>query len=138
MGRAELQRWAAGQEYRSILSGDYPRRSEDKDAPMSDDVRAAANSYKESFQTSADPLFKVVGKLGSVAGGVGGTEVCGKRRIVSLIGAMRRTGHSSGAVDGSSTLAAIGSSTGAGGAASSAATGSASTSGSASAATGSG
>ena len=39
---------------------------------MSDDVKAAASSYKQSFQTSADPLFKVVGKLSSVAGGVGG------------------------------------------------------------------
>jgi Zn-dependent protease with chaperone function len=69
---AELQRWAAGSEYRAILSGDYARRSDDKDAPMSDDVKAAAASYRESFQTSADPLFKVVGKLSSVAGGVGG------------------------------------------------------------------
>ncbi|MET1006191.1 MAG: M48 family metallopeptidase [Propionibacteriaceae bacterium] len=69
---AELQRWAAGPDYRAILSGEYPRRSEDKNAPMSEDVKAAAASYKETFQTSSDPLFKVVGKVGSVAGGVGG------------------------------------------------------------------
>jgi Zn-dependent protease with chaperone function len=69
---AELQRWAAMGEYRDILSGDYPRRSEDKDAPMSEDVKAAAASYRQSFQTSSDPLLKVVGKLSSVAGGVGG------------------------------------------------------------------
>ena len=69
---AELQRWAAGDEYRTPLSGDYARRSDDKDAPMSEDVKAAAASYRESFQTSADPLFKVVGRLSSVAGGVGG------------------------------------------------------------------
>jgi Zn-dependent protease with chaperone function len=69
---AELQRWAAGPEYRTILSGDYPRRSEDKDAAMSEDVKAAAASYRQTFQTSADPLFKIVGRVSSVAGGVGG------------------------------------------------------------------
>lgn len=69
---AELQRWAAGPDYRAILSGDYSRRSEDKHAPMTEDVKAAAASYKEAFQTSSDPLFKVVSKLGAAAGGVGG------------------------------------------------------------------
>ncbi len=69
---AELQKWAAGDTYRSILAGDYPRRSADKDAPVSEDVKAAANAYKQAFTTSADPLFKVIGKVGSVAGGIGG------------------------------------------------------------------
>ncbi|HEY5821376.1 MAG TPA: M48 family metallopeptidase [Propionibacteriaceae bacterium] len=70
---AELQKWAAGPEYPDILAGHYPRRSEDKNAPMSEDVKAAANSYKENFSTSGDPLFKVVGRVGSVAGAVAGT-----------------------------------------------------------------
>ncbi len=69
---AELQKWAAGDVYRSILAGDYARRSADKDAPLSEDVKAAANAYKQTFTTSADPLFKVIGKVGSVAGGLGG------------------------------------------------------------------
>lgn len=69
---AELQKWAAGSGYQDILAGNYPRRSQDKDAPLSDDVKAAANSYREDFTTSSDPLFKVVGKLGTVVGGVGG------------------------------------------------------------------
>ena len=69
---AELQKWAASDEYRAILSGEYPRRSEDKDAPMTEDVKAAANSYRQGFTTSSDPLFKVVGKIGGVVGGVGG------------------------------------------------------------------
>ena len=69
---AELQKWAAGPEYGDILAGSYPRRSEDADAPMAEDVRAAANSYKEDFTTSGDPLFKLVGRIGSVAGTVGG------------------------------------------------------------------
>ena len=69
---AELQKWAAGPDMPRSWPGNYPRRSADKDAPMSEDVKSAANSYKENFTTSADPLFKLVGKVGSVAGGVGG------------------------------------------------------------------
>ena len=70
---AELQKWAAGPEYAYILAGNYPRRSDDKDTPMSDDVKAAANSYKENFSTSGDPLYKLVSKIGSVAGTAGGS-----------------------------------------------------------------
>jgi Zn-dependent protease with chaperone function len=69
---AELQKWAAGTEYQDILAGNYPRRSADKEAPLGDDVKAAAASYGEAFKTSSDPLIKVVGKLGGVVGGVGG------------------------------------------------------------------
>jgi Zn-dependent protease with chaperone function len=70
---AELQKWAAGPEYADILAGNYPRRSDDKDTPMSEDVKAAANSYKENFSTSGDPLYKLVSKIGSVAGTAGGS-----------------------------------------------------------------
>jgi Zn-dependent protease with chaperone function len=69
---AELQKWAAGPGYAEILAGNYPRRSDDKEAPMSEEVKAAANSYKNSFTTSADPLFKLVSKIGSAAGTAGG------------------------------------------------------------------
>jgi hypothetical protein len=70
---AELQKWAAGPGYTEILAGNYPRRSEDKDAPMSEDVKAAADSYKKNFTTSGDPLYKLVSKIGSVAGTAGGS-----------------------------------------------------------------
>ncbi len=69
---AELQRWAAGTEYLDILAGHYPRRSEDKNAPLSEDVKAAASSYKDNFSSSGDPLFKVMGRVGSVAGTMSG------------------------------------------------------------------
>jgi Zn-dependent protease with chaperone function len=69
---AELQQWAAGGEYRAILAGDYPRRGEDTDAPISEDVRAAAASYAKAFSTSSDPLVSLVGKLGSALGTAGG------------------------------------------------------------------
>jgi hypothetical protein len=70
---AELQKWAAGPDYAEILAGNYPRRSDDKDTPMSEEVKAAANSYKQSFTTSGDPLYRLVSKLGSVAGTAGGS-----------------------------------------------------------------
>lgn len=68
---AELQKWAAAGEYRDILAGTYPRRSEDNDAPLGEDVKAAAAAYRKSFATSSDPLFKIIGKAGGVLGGVG-------------------------------------------------------------------
>jgi Zn-dependent protease with chaperone function len=69
---AELQKWAAGPEYRAILSGDYPRRGDDADAAMSDEARAAARSYKDSFTSSGDPLFRFVREAGGLFGGVSG------------------------------------------------------------------
>ncbi len=34
-------------------------------------MKAAAASYRQAFATSSDPLFKVIGKVGGVLGGVG-------------------------------------------------------------------
>ena len=70
---AELQRWAAGPDYRDILSGEYPKRQDDKAADMSDEVRSAARSYRDSFTASADPLTKFVRDAGGLVGGVAGT-----------------------------------------------------------------
>src|SRR5579875_2214328 len=39
---AELDRWASEGEYRDILSGNYPRRDEDKDASVGEEFKAAA------------------------------------------------------------------------------------------------
>src|SRR6202041_3305206 len=53
---AELDRWATNGEYESILAGDYPRRDTDRDAKVPDEARSAANSYRESWARSEDPL----------------------------------------------------------------------------------
>lgn len=74
---AELQKWAAGPQYRAVLSGDYPRRGEDAAAGMSDEARAAAQSYKDSFTSSADPLFRFVREAGGLFGGVASTVADG-------------------------------------------------------------
>jgi Zn-dependent protease with chaperone function len=54
---AELDRWITDGHYQRILDGDYPRRSDDRDASISEEVRNAARSYQESWSRTADPLF---------------------------------------------------------------------------------
>ncbi|WP_018681993.1 M48 family metallopeptidase [Actinokineospora enzanensis] len=62
---AQLQRWAASEEYRAILAGDYARRADDTPtSSLTDDIRSAAKSYKDTFTTSTDPLVKVLNDVG--------------------------------------------------------------------------
>ncbi|MBM7772885.1 Zn-dependent protease with chaperone function [Actinokineospora baliensis] len=63
---AQLQRWAASDEYREILTGQYQRRDDDAPAGnLGDDLRSAAKSYKESFADSTDPLITLLNTVGS-------------------------------------------------------------------------
>jgi Zn-dependent protease with chaperone function len=68
---AELDRWAADGEYRQILAGNYPRREDDHDASVGDEVKAAARSYQESWNRSADPLIGAVRGVAETAAGAG-------------------------------------------------------------------
>src|ERR1700728_2218989 len=64
---AELDRWATDGSYESILAGDYPRRDTDRDASFTEGVRDAANSYRDSWNRSEDPLagiFRGVAETG--------------------------------------------------------------------------
>lgn len=70
---AQLQKWAASEEYRAILAGDYPRR--DDDTPTSDwkdDLKSAAKSYKESWNSSTDPLTKAFSDVGEAVSSTAG------------------------------------------------------------------
>jgi hypothetical protein len=70
---AQLQKWAASQEYRAILAGDYARRAADNPSTSwSEDVKSAAKSYKDSFAASADPLTKVFSDVGEAVSGAAG------------------------------------------------------------------
>lgn len=67
---AQLQRWAASEEYRALLAGEYPRR--DADTPASDwkdDLSSAAKSYKDALGASTDPLAKVLHEVGEAVSG---------------------------------------------------------------------
>jgi Zn-dependent protease with chaperone function len=68
---AELDRWAAEGDYRTILSGTYPRREDDRDASVTDEARAAAKSYQDSWSRSADPLIGAVRGVAETAATAG-------------------------------------------------------------------
>ncbi|MFC6886082.1 MULTISPECIES: M48 family metallopeptidase [Actinomadura] len=61
---AEIDRWAASGEYDRILAGDYPRRDDDGSASVTEEIRNAANSYRDSWERTADPF---IGKVKDVA-----------------------------------------------------------------------
>jgi Zn-dependent protease with chaperone function len=57
---AELRKWVDAGGYTTVLSGAYPRRSEDADAKISDAAQEAARSYAETFRQSQDTVMKLV------------------------------------------------------------------------------
>jgi Zn-dependent protease with chaperone function len=68
---AELDRWADTGDYRNILAGNYPRREDDPDASVGDEFKAAAKSYQDSWNRSADPLIGAVRGMAETAAGAG-------------------------------------------------------------------
>ncbi|HEY0536608.1 MAG TPA: M48 family metallopeptidase [Actinoplanes sp.] len=80
---SELRRWVDSGDYARILSGDYPRRDSDGDASVADDVKAAANSYRETFNNSQDPLVGLLRKLGDGAADLAGSAARGARSWVN-------------------------------------------------------
>jgi Zn-dependent protease with chaperone function len=65
---AEINRWAASDEYRSILDGNYPRREDDNTASFSDTAREAGRTYKKRIEESTDPLVNAVRGFGATVG----------------------------------------------------------------------
>jgi Zn-dependent protease with chaperone function len=70
---AELQRWAASEEYREILAGNYPRRGGEPHTTWTRDMKDAAKSYKDGFANSTDPLAKVLNEVGGALSDVAGS-----------------------------------------------------------------
>lgn len=100
VGRAaEVRRWLESGAYQQILSGDYPRRDGDSTASATADVKAAAESYREAFSRSQDPLVSLLRRLGDGANDVGGWVGAGAGRVRSWMGATGRgaTGGPAGA-----------------------------------------
>lgn len=70
---AQLQKWAASEEYRAILAGDYQRRDDDQPATnWMDDLKGAGKSYKESWSESNDPLTKMFSDVGEAVSSAAG------------------------------------------------------------------
>lgn len=68
---AHLRRWVDSGDYRRILDGDYPRRSDDASASVSDAAKSAAAEYRRAFDESQDPLVSLLRKAGGNAGQAG-------------------------------------------------------------------
>nr|BFE63082.1 M48 family metallopeptidase [Dactylosporangium thailandense] len=78
---AEVRAWIDSGEYQRILSGDYPRRDDDGNASVSEEIKAAAASYRQAFSRSQDPLVSLLRKLGDGAADVGGWVGAGAGRM---------------------------------------------------------
>ena len=74
---AELRQWIDSGEYGRILGGDYPRRDGDGNASVTEDVKAAADSYREPSTARRTRWSGCCGKLGGGAADLAGV---GRRR----------------------------------------------------------
>ena len=67
-----LTKWVDSGDYGKVMSGDYPRRDDDDNARLLDDLGQAARTYKDGFDQSSDPLIKGIRDgLGGIVDGVG-------------------------------------------------------------------
>ncbi|PXX60253.1 Zn-dependent protease with chaperone function [Nocardia tenerifensis] len=65
---AELRRWIQSGEYDRMLAGDYPRRDQDRNTSITEEIKHAARSYRDTFDQSEDPLIRTVRNLGRDVG----------------------------------------------------------------------
>ncbi|MBV2363505.1 M48 family metallopeptidase [Streptomonospora nanhaiensis] len=72
MRMAELTRWLDNGDYQRILNGDYPRRDTDRSANVGEEARNAANSYREAWERSEDPLLGTLRDVAGSAASAGG------------------------------------------------------------------
>ena len=68
----EIKRWVESGDYGRVLAGSYPNRADDPRASFVDEVKAAAASYKQSFDQSPDPLTKFLRDVGANTANLGG------------------------------------------------------------------
>jgi Zn-dependent protease with chaperone function len=68
---AELDRWVTEEDYEAILSGEYPRREDDPQVSVTDEVKAAAKSYQDSWNRTSDPFVGLVKGFAETAAGAG-------------------------------------------------------------------
>jgi Zn-dependent protease with chaperone function len=82
-----LRHWVDSGEYAQILAGHYPRRDDDRTASVSADVKAAAESYRQEFSRSQDPLVSLLRRVGDGSASTLGDWVgAGANRMRSWMG----------------------------------------------------
>jgi hypothetical protein len=57
--------------YEAILSGEYPRREDDPQVLVTDEVKSAAKSYQDSWNRTSDPFVGLVKGFAETAAGAG-------------------------------------------------------------------
>ncbi len=67
----ELRRWISSGEYHLVISGSYPRRTDDPSARLTDEAAAAAQSYQDLFARAESTIEKTVSDLASGVSRVG-------------------------------------------------------------------
>jgi Zn-dependent protease with chaperone function len=87
-----LKRWVESGDYERILAGAYPRRQDDPAASFTDEVKAAARSYRDRFTSSNDPLFTFLREVAEQAGAAGGRAAGAAADWVSRARARRHDG----------------------------------------------
>ncbi|WP_375484610.1 M48 family metallopeptidase [uncultured Jatrophihabitans sp.] len=65
---AEIQRWASSEEFGRIVAGDYPLRSDDREASFGETAKEAARAYRTRIEESTDPLVGAVRGVGATVG----------------------------------------------------------------------
>lgn len=68
---AHLRHWIDEGAYGRVLAGEYPRREDDRTASVSAEIKAAAESYREAFGRTQDPLVGLLRRLGDGASDMG-------------------------------------------------------------------
>jgi Zn-dependent protease with chaperone function len=74
---AELDRWVTEEGYEAILSGEYPRREDDPHVSVSEEIKAGAKSYQDSWNRSSDPFVGLVKGFAESAAGAGASLFSG-------------------------------------------------------------
>ena len=68
---SELKSWVDDGTYERILRGEYPRRSEDGETSVYNQLTDGARHYRESLSKGEDPLVKFIQELGQTVGDAG-------------------------------------------------------------------
>lgn len=84
---AHLRQWVDSGAYGQVLAGEYPRRADDGDTSVTEEIKAAAESYREAFGRTQDPLVGLLRRLGDGASDIGEWVGSGAGRARSWMGA---------------------------------------------------
>jgi Zn-dependent protease with chaperone function len=88
---AALTKWVDTGGYGAVMAGDYPRRADDSDARLHEDIGEAARHYKDGFDQSDDPLIRGIREgLAGIVDGVGQAATSAAESVGRKINEWRR------------------------------------------------